>query len=166
MPPTQIIDVLAEVFRTHGFDTTAPAHPEDGQGETHRVELLAEKDGIDVLVTTASDPEATPREIQHIGHLRERLGSHYALVATPFPLDETALATSDSLLAAMSVTVVRYRARISASWNIDSRAGAASLTICRTGRISCSDKAEGAVALITCRACMPSTIAEVSAMLA
>lgn len=81
MPPTRIIDVLAEVFRTHGFDTTAPAHPEDQTGQPHRVDLLAEKDGLDVIVaTTSGTPEHLRASLNAHARTRAAVGAQYALV--------------------------------------------------------------------------------------
>jgi hypothetical protein len=94
MPPTPIIDVLAEVFRSHGFDTTSPAHPEDDEGRIHRIDLLAEKNGMDVLIAAATAPETTQRKITESGQLRTTLGIQYALVAATHPLDATTEATA------------------------------------------------------------------------
>lgn len=83
MPPTRIVDVLAEVFRTHGFDTTSPAHPEDPTGRTHRIDLLAEKDGLDVIVATLQSGE--PLQVDKVADhhaLQKTLGARYSLIAT------------------------------------------------------------------------------------
>lgn len=88
MPQSRIIDVLAEVFRTHGFDTTAPAHPEDPMGNTHRVDLLAEKDGLDVIVTALTDPSRTPDMVETHARTREAVGARYALAAATHAIDE------------------------------------------------------------------------------
>lgn len=91
MPPTRIVDILAEVFRTHGFDTTSPAHPEDPTGRTHRIDLLAEKDGLDVIVAALQNNNPLPVEKVAEHHaLQKTLGARYSLIATPHAVTDEA----------------------------------------------------------------------------
>lgn len=91
MPPARVADVLAEVFQTYGFDTCQASEPEGMTGVTYRVDLQAEKGGMDVLVTIRC--QDTPLEadlVDQQARMVRDVGAYYGVLVCPAGFTESA----------------------------------------------------------------------------
>lgn len=93
MPSTRVVDVLAEVFRTYGFDTTTDAHMDGQSGTEHLVHLLAEKDGLEAAITVHQDPRPIGMDLvdAHDRAVRD-IGARYGVLASIGSFTESAYA--------------------------------------------------------------------------
>ncbi|MBW3581573.1 MAG: restriction endonuclease [Euryarchaeota archaeon] len=84
MPNARLVDVLGEVFRTYGFDTTRPASPEGMSRARYEVDLIAEKSGMDVLVAVTPDPGAIDLDaVDRHARMVHDVGAYYGLIVSP-----------------------------------------------------------------------------------